>query len=215
LKSGVVAVYDATYSDPSSGNSGTVDMTLTVTVDSVVGDTVSGTNVVSSPMAPGEDEEYTWTCYAYEACGGRFWMDPNDLKGSIDDTTGEIFTAEGSGKSYSHGSISTTDGSLFTFDDSRSSTTAEIMLHTSTGILLDYSEIYGSAKTTMHLRSLNFDLKDYEPQILPPPSNQQNLSSNITFNPGEALPKIKMPSCTSSFILVIIGFGALAFTRIK
>lgn len=163
VQPGVTAVYEAYSSNYDNGqHANAIATTMTLRVESVSGNTVTGTSYVESPVMPGYGQTYQWTCIEGGTCDWRFWVDPSNPTASVKGPHGEPYSIVGTGP-YSHGTYSTQDATLMAYQNAQSGVEYHLTFERRTGLVLAYAEIYPSQRTYLYFKSVNADLSGYQP----------------------------------------------------
>ena len=168
VQPGVSATYDGISAAYSNGQPQNGVQTLVVlTVNSVSGNTVSGTTVVSMPSMPAYSQTYSWVCVDGGKCDWRFWVDPGNPTSSVKGPNGEPYT-NGGALPYNFNGYSDPEGALMYYQNDQTNVEYHLAFNSRTGLILSYAEVYPTQHTYLYLKSISRDLSGYHPSAQTP-----------------------------------------------
>ena len=208
VQPGVVVTYDGYSSFISQGQpQNPVVVETTMQVNSVSGNTVSGTTTVQDVGVSGLTQSYPWTCIEGGVCDWKFWVDSSNPAQSFKGPNGETLSIMGR-SSYSHGQYSTQDATLLTYQNPQTNFEIHVTYETKTGLLLAYAEKYSTQQTYLYFKNINTDLSGYQaPQAAPQQqAGYPQQQGQQSFTPPEE------EICTGAFILLFTLFGTAFYS---
>ena len=140
---------------------------VTINVNSVTPNSVSGITYVEDVLFLGYVTQYPFTCYEGQPCDWLFWVDPNNPTQTTVGPNGEKYTDGGSAGPFSYegvyvsGSYSVEDAIMLFYQNEETGVEYHLLYETQTGLIVAYTEIFPSQETYLYLIGLNADLGGY------------------------------------------------------